>query len=132
MSSLKRLNAGKLCMTWLPNPRIATTVVGMTNDRKAIDKAINKHFMAVLAGAIKEAGFTHSQVDEKLGVAASSTNRWLRNAQVMRAPTFIAIAIAIGADPEELTARAMRRVEAAGLLDGVEVLPNVEPEQAGQ
>lgn len=95
----------------------------MTTDRKAREKATNAHFMAVLKGAIKEAGLNYSQVDELIGAADGSTGRWLRNVQVMRAPTFVAICVAIGADAEELMGRAMKRIKAAGLLDDVAILP---------
>lgn len=104
----------------------------MTNDRKARDKATNAHFMAVLKGAIGEADKTYSEVDALIGVAEGTTGRWIRNVQVMRAPTFVAICLAVGADPEELMARAMKRIKAAGLLDDVAVLPGVDAEQSSK
>lgn len=111
----------------------SSSVVGMTVDRKARDRATNAHFMAVLKGAIKEAGLTYAEVDERLGLSEGMTSRWIRNAQIMRAPMFVSIAATVGADPEELMTRAMRKIKADGLLADVEVLPSdVEVEQAGQ
>jgi hypothetical protein len=104
----------------------------MNNDRKTQEKAENAHFMAVLDGAIHEAGLTYIQVDARIGVSEGMTGRWVRNAQIMRATTFVKVALAVGSDPVELTSRAMKRLKASGLLDDVEILPAVDAEQPGK
>ena len=78
---------------------------------------INQHYMDVLRGAIAEAGLTRKEVEEIAGYAPGSLVRWLANKQIMRAPVFTVIAVAIGADVAELTARAMAKIKAAGVLD---------------
>ncbi|WP_062077771.1 hypothetical protein [Demequina globuliformis] len=104
----------------------------MTNDRKAREKAENEHFMKVLDDAIYQARLKYTDVDALIGASEGTTGRWIRNVQVMRAPTFVKIAVAIGSDPSKLMAEAVARMEAAGLLDNVETLPTVEAEQAGK
>lgn len=105
----------------------------MTIDRKARERATNAHFMTLLKGAISEAGLTYTQVDAIIDVAEGSTGRWMRNVQIMRAPAFVAICAAVGADPVDLMRRAVTRINRDGLLDDVSRLPrDVEVEQEAQ
>lgn len=107
-------------------------MVGVTEDRKGREKAENAYFMKALDDAIYDARLKYTDVDALIGAAEGTTGRWIRNVQVMRSPTFVKIALAIGADPQKLIGDAIKGMGAAGLLDGVEVIPSVEAEQSGK